>query len=103
MTPLFLKLEDVKSWLRLESDYTDEDTVLNMLILSAEMRVKGAIDNFEQHITDEHFKAAASVICFMLITDWYERRDFSGGISEKMRYTIQSLMLQLQTLPIPTL
>lgn len=99
MTPLFLKIEAVKEWLRLETEYTDEDNQITMLMLAAEAYVMGAVDNFEVNKDDPHYLAAASLICHMLIVDWYERRDFSGGVNEKQRYTIQSLMLQLQTKP----
>ena len=58
-----------------------------------------AIDDFEVNRDDPQYMAAASLICYMLIVDWYERRDFSGGVNEKQRYSIQSLLLQLQTKP----
>lgn len=99
MTPLFLTLNGVKTWLRLETDYTDEDAEITMLILAAESYVMSAIDNFEVNRDDPQYMAAASLICYMLIVDWYERRDFSGGVNEKQRYSIQSLLLQLQTKP----
>ena len=100
MTPLFLTLNGVKPWLRLETDYTDEDEQLKLLMVAAESYVMSAIDNFEANRDDPYFMAAASLICYMLIVDWYERRDFSGGVNEKQRYTIQSLLLQLQTKPM---
>ena len=103
MSPLFLKLEAVKTWLRLETDYMDEDEQIKLLMLAAETYVMSAIDNFEANKDDPHYLAAASLICYMLIVDWYERRDFSGGVNEKQRYTIQSLLLQLQTKPTVSL
>lgn len=100
MAPLFLTLDTVKEWLRLETDYVDEDAQLKILMLAAESYVMSAVDNFNIHRDDPHYIAAASLICHMLITDWYERRDFSGGVNEKQRYTISSLLLQLQTKPM---
>lgn len=100
MTPLFLNLDTVKTWLRLETEYTEEDAQLELLMLAAEAYILSSTDNFEANKDDPHYLAAASLICHMLIVDWYERRDFSGGVNEKQRYTLQSLLLQLQTKPI---
>ena len=99
MNPLFLHLNTVKSWLRLETDYMDEDADIIMLMLAAESYIMSAVNDFKEHEDDPHYMAAASLICHMLIVDWYERRDFSGGVNEKQRYSIQSLLLQLQTTP----
>lgn len=96
MIPKFLKLEEVKLWLRLESDYTDEDQLLNLLMVNAENYLKRAITDFETKIEDDSVKASAILVSNMLIVDWYENRDFGGGLNEHLRHSIRSILLQIE-------
>lgn len=96
MTPKFLKLEEVKEWLRLESDYTDEDQLITLLMVNAENYLKRSITDFETKIIKEDVKASAILVSNMLIVDWYENRDFGGGLNEKLRHSIRSILLQIE-------
>lgn len=92
----FLTLTQVKMWLRVEEEYTEEDALLEMLVINAESYLRDSVDNFDILLEQPAFKAKAGLLACMLITDWYEKRDLTGIVSDKLRYTFQSLILQLQ-------
>lgn len=96
MIPSFLNMDQVKTWLRLEIDYTDEDQLLTLLMVNAENYLKRSITDFDKKIADESIKTSAILICHMLIVDWYENRDFGGGLNEKLRHSISSILLQIE-------
>ncbi|WP_144499254.1 head-tail connector protein [Bacillus sp. FDAARGOS_235] len=91
---MLLDLKLTKKWLRLEEEDTEEDDVLELLIDNAEIYVKGAVGK-HYNVTEENQKQAQK-IALVLVTNWYDNRDFSGQVDEKVRYTIKSMVLQLQ-------
>lgn len=91
---MIIDLPLVKKWLRLEQDWIEEDDILQLLIDNAEGYINDVVNNFDD--TDTKQLNKAKLISMLLITDWYENRDFTGKPSEKVRYTVQSLITQLQ-------
>lgn len=85
-----LELDETKTWLRIDGD--DEDNTINMLIRAAEAYLKNA--------TGKEFDKSnhqAKLFCLVLVADWYENRELIGQrVSDKVRFTIQSIMAQLQ-------
>lgn len=83
-----MDLEEVKLWLRIDHD--EEDGLIEMLIESAKNYFKNAT-GYELNGDPQ-----AKLFCLVLITDWYENRDLVGHrVSEKVRFTIQSMLTQL--------
>lgn len=92
-----LDINTAKQWLRLDSDDTEEDITIDILCKNAEIYVKKGVG--------EHYKATeentmqSKLIAMILVTNWYENRDFSGTvehIADKARRTVEGLILQLQ-------
>jgi len=86
-------LEEAKKWLRIDGDY--DDSIIEMLIGAAELYLKNA--------TGKNFDSSnrlAKLLCWVLIVDWYENRDLIGQRpSDEVRYTIQSMLAQLEYAP----
>ncbi|GAB6600617.1 hypothetical protein bcgnr5379_25640 [Bacillus cereus] len=91
---MLLGLQLAKKWLRLEEEDTEEDDILGLLIDNAEIYVKKAVGK-HYNATEENRKQAQKV-ALVLVANWYDNRDFSGQADEKVRYTIKSMLVQLQ-------
>lgn len=88
---MIVTLEEAKAWLKV--DYNDEDTEIQLLIDSAEVYLKSS--------TGKDFDSTnflAKLYCRVLISDWFENRGLmiDNKTSEKVRFTLQSIMMQLQ-------
>lgn len=88
---MIVTLAEVKQYLRLEEDFVDDDTLIQTLIGGAE----GYLQNATGQLFDET-NSLAQLLCLVLIADWHEHRDMVGKVSEEIRYTVQSIMSQLQ-------
>mgnify|MGYP001238896923 CR=1 FL=1 len=87
---MILTLEEAKKWLRVDGD--DEDSLIDMLIKAAETYLHNAVE-----VEFDHTNQLAKLFCLVLCADWYENRDMIGQQpSDKVRFTIQSIMAQLQ-------
>lgn len=90
---MIVSLEEAKDWLRIDGDY--DNSIIEMLIGSAESYLKNA--------TGKNFDSSnnlAKLFCLVLVADWYENRDLIGQrASDKVRYTIQSMLAQLKYAP----
>ncbi|MCG8541240.1 MAG: head-tail connector protein [Clostridia bacterium] len=84
----------VKKFLRIEEDYIEEDDIFKILIDNAKAYIEDSADSFD--ITNTKQLSKAKLICLVLISDWYENRDFTGKPSDRIRNTIQSLITQLK-------
>lgn len=86
-----LTLDEVKSGLHV--DWNDEDSDIADLITGAELYLYNATD-----IKYDNTNALAKLYCKILTKDWYDNRELvqETRISEKVRFTLQSIMLQLQ-------
>lgn len=91
-----LTLEEAKEWLRV--DGSDEDFTVQMLVTAAETYLHNAAE-----ATFDETNKLAKLYCLVLVTDWYENRDLIGErASEKVRFSLQSIMAQLQHAYKPT-
>lgn len=94
---MIIDLQEAKEWLRV--DYDEDDMQIQLLIDTAETYLKDSIDDFYKkivHDTDGSFKNKAKLVMLVLITNWYDSRDFTElDADEKVRYTITSLMKQM--------
>lgn len=86
-----LTLSEVKRWLRLEEDFTDEDGLLQTLIKAAEEYIANATGRH-----DWGDNPIAKLLAQVLIADWYENRGAVGQVREELRLTVRSLLIQLQ-------
>jgi len=90
-----LSLDDVKNFIRV--DYDDDDNLINLLIDNAEIYLKDAIDDYDSKIKNERFQNKARLAMLVLISNWYDNRDFAEfKVDEKVRYTIHSLIQQMK-------
>jgi len=85
-----LTLNEAKTWLRVDGE--DENSIIEMLI--------GAAEEYLHNATEVEFDGTnqlAKLFCLVLCADWYENRDLIGQQpSDKVRFTCQSIMAQLQ-------
>lgn len=93
--PMILTLEEAKTWLRVDVD--DENSLIETLI--------GAAETYLHNATEVEFDSTnhlAKLFCLVLCADWYENRDLIGQQpSDKVRFTIQSMLSQLQHAYVP--
>lgn len=85
---MIVTLEEVKQWLRVDGD--DDDLQIGMLINASERYLKEATG-----IQFDYTNELAKLFCLVLIVDWYENREFVGKAGEKVRHTINSILMQL--------
>ncbi len=87
-----LTLEEVKNYLKI--DFDEDDVLLEGLIRASEQYLKNATGK-----TFEETNELAKLYRLVLINEWYSRREFieaeKKGVSEKVRFTLQSIMSQL--------
>lgn len=87
---MILTLEETKTWLRV--DGSDEDAVIQTLIGAAETYLHNAVE-----VEFDKTNHLARLYCLVLCADWYENRELIGSQpSDKVRFTCQSIMAQLQ-------
>ncbi|MFJ5625442.1 head-tail connector protein [Peribacillus loiseleuriae] len=90
---MILELEETKDWLRVDGN--EEDSTILLLIGASEEYLKNATGRVFDFTNNQ-----ARLFCLVLVTDWYENRDLIGvKVSEKVRYSIQSMLAQLQYMP----
>lgn len=87
---MILTLDETKEFLKV--DYTDEDIFIQDLITASELYLKNATGK-----TYDNTNPLAKLFCKVLISDWYDNRDFMqvSKVTAKVRYTIQSILMQL--------
>ncbi|ASJ54867.1 DNA packaging protein [Brevibacillus formosus] len=86
-----LTLEETKTWLRIDGD--DEDGIIQIIASAAEEYLHNAVE-----VVFDGTNQLAKLYCLVLCADWYENRDLIGSqpSSDKVRFTCQSIMAQLQ-------
>lgn len=95
MKMAILTLEETKEWLRVDDD---EDNIIEILKGAAETYLHNAVE-----VEFDDTNQLAKLYCLVLCADWYENRDLIGQQpSDKVRFTIQSIMAQLQYAYDPT-
>lgn len=88
---MIITLSELKLYLRLETDYTEDDAFLNTLISAAEAYLKNSTGKIFTNTNGQ-----AKLFCLVLISDWYENRSMNSKASEKVRFTINSILAQLE-------
>lgn len=92
-----LKMNEVKPYIRV--DYDDEDSLIALLMANAESYLRDSISGFDlklENDVEDRFKNKAKLAMLVLIKNWYDNRDFMEfRVGEKVRYTVQSIMLQM--------
>ncbi len=89
---MIIDLSFARKWLR-EPPEEDND-IIELIIGAAEEYLKNATGR-----TFDDTNNQARLFCLVLVTDWYENRDLIGTKpSEKVRFSIQSMLIQLQNL-----
>ena len=88
---MIIDLEEAKAWLKL--DNSEEDLDIQLLIDSAELYLKNSTGKIF-----DNTNALARLYCRVLISDWFENRGLmvDNKTSDKVRFTLQSIMMQLQ-------
>ncbi|WP_427340644.1 head-tail connector protein [Caloranaerobacter sp. DY30410] len=87
-----MDISEVKEFLRLEQDYTEEDIFLNSLIVAAKEYIKNAT-SLDYDDTNELYKLAIKI----LVTHWYENREaISERKTDKIAFSLNSILTQLQ-------
>lgn len=92
---MILSVEEVKLYLRI--DYDEDDLLIEELIESAEDYLYNATG---KRFTEKN--KLAKRYCRALIYDWYKDRGMNiratknTTVSEKVKYTLQSILLQLK-------
>ena len=88
-------LDEIKGYLRLEISFTEDDNILNSLLLSAESYIKNVTGKkFEDNSNDNNdlYKLAVH----MLVTHWYDNR---GAVSDKpvseLPFSLQHIIFHL--------
>lgn len=89
-----MELSVIKEYLKI--DFDDDDRLLEMLLGAARRYIRDAV-GYKPDETDERVK----LLLLVLISDWYEHREYmetsnTQKISQKVRYTVRSIILQLQ-------
>lgn len=91
---MIVTVEEAKSWLKIDYELEEvEKSDIGMLVDGAESYLKNATGK-----TFDSTNFLAKLYCRALIVDWSENRVLmqDGKTSEKVRFTLQSIMLQLQ-------
>lgn len=90
---MIIDLPLTRKWLREPPE--EDDEILNLIIGAAVAYLKNATGRVFDSTNNQ-----ARLFCLVLVTDWYENRELIGiKPSEKVRFSIQSMLLQLQNLP----
>ncbi|HHY28450.1 MAG TPA: phage gp6-like head-tail connector protein [Desulfitobacterium dehalogenans] len=85
---MILDLAETREWLR---DNEVSESTLQMLINAAELYLNNATGKGFDSEND-----LAKLFCLVLVTDWNEDRQMVGKVSEKVRFTVDSILAQLQ-------
>jgi uncharacterized phage protein (predicted DNA packaging) len=84
-------LEEVKQYLRIELDWTEEDNFLSSLIQAAGIYVLNATGKYVDASNELH-----SLLISMLVVHWYENRNTIGGKVDELPYGIKSILQQIE-------
>jgi len=85
-----LTLNEVKDYLRIEQDFTEEDTLLSSLLLASQNYILNATHKNADK-TDELFKLSQ----MLLIGHWYENREVVGK-ADQLAFSLQSILQQIK-------
>lgn len=86
---MIVTLEEVKAYLRI--DHSDDDRLLESLILTAEEYLKSAISK-----TYDTKSERAKTLALIVVGDLYDNRDMSEKVSGNVRRLVQNFIFQLR-------
>jgi hypothetical protein len=89
-----LQIEEVKAFLREDSDEPEVLQFIELCINSAEIYIKKAVDDYETKILNADFVEQAKIPMFLLIQQMYDKRTYTIK-EEKVNFIMQSFMQQL--------
>jgi uncharacterized phage protein (predicted DNA packaging) len=84
-------LKEVKQYLRIELDWTEEDNFLSSLIQAAGIYVLNATGKYVDISNELH-----SLLISMLVVHWYENRNAIGVKVDELPYGIKSILQQIE-------
>lgn len=85
-----ISLKEVKDYLKIE--YDDDDLLLQGLLEAASQYLKNATGK-------ESFDGAeniANTFMLLLISEWYENREYTGKVNNRIKPIITSMIMQLK-------
>lgn len=85
-----LTLEEVKDFLRIEQDFTEEDTLLSSLLLASQNYILNATHKNADK-TGELFKLSQ----MLLIGHWHTNREVVGK-ADQLAFSLQSILQQIK-------
>lgn len=88
---MIISLDEAKLFLRLEDNYTDEDTLIQSLISAAEEHLLNATG-----IMFDSTNNLAKLYVNVLVSDFYDNRSSTEELKIKTRLILDSILLQLQ-------
>jgi len=87
---VIIELEEAKTFAKIE--YEEEDEIAELLIDVAEEGLKNATG-----ITFDNSNNLARLYCLVMVKDLYDNREMTvEKASEKIRFTIQNILIQLK-------
>lgn len=87
---MIIKSEEAKTFAKIE--YEEEDEIVELLVKVAEEGLKNATG-----ITFDSENSLARLYCLVMVKDLYDNRELTvEKASEKIRFTIQSILFQLK-------
>ncbi|MHB9945619.1 DNA packaging protein [Clostridium botulinum] len=89
---MIVTLEEVKMYCRIDDD--EEDFLLELLIKNAEDYIEDAVKPISN--MSDKLKEKSKLLALVLISDWYDNRSLNMKTSEKVRYSITSLLNQMK-------
>lgn len=92
-----MQLSEVKNYLRIEDDFTEDDNMLNILMSASNDYLKAHIGDeiYTEILKSEPATAKAKVYQLALIAEWYDNRG-SEKVSEGLRNILASIGTQLK-------
>lgn len=91
---MLLDLPLVKTYLKIEQDYLEEDTLLELMIKNAEAYISNTVGQLDT--TNDKQLNQAKLLALVLVTDFYENRELTGKPSNKVRFIVESIITQFQ-------
>jgi uncharacterized phage protein (predicted DNA packaging) len=91
---LIIDLPLAKKFLRMDSEYTDEDDLLTLMIDNAEIHIKNSVENLDEN--NQSQMKQARLLALILVTDFYDNRELTGKVSDKIRDSVQATINQLK-------
>ena len=85
---VIIDLDYVKNFLRV--DFTEDDKYINLLIEVAKDYICDAVGIFDEN------NSRHKLLLLNIVSELYEKREFTGTNNQKCAYTMKSIIRQLQ-------